>query len=99
MRVLTDKIIPALKEAGFIVQDVHSSINDVYVATDEKGVFDTLNFTVQDDASVTWDDFSHSTLIVDDFDKHEEMVKVFKELLPLRGDELQAWIKARAYQP
>ena len=47
MRVLTDKIIPALKEAGFIVQDVHSSINDVYVATDEKGVFDTLNFTVQ----------------------------------------------------
>ena len=95
MRVLTDKIVPALIEAGFNVTSVSERTNDVEIDNGK----DVLNFTVQDDASVTWDDFSHSTLIVDDFDKHEEMVKVFKELLPLRGDELQAWIKARAYQP
>ena len=94
MRVVTDKIIPALKEAGFNVTSVSERTNDVEIDNGK----DVLNFTVQDDASVTWDDFSHSTLIVDDFDKHEEMVEVFKELLPLRGDELQAWIKSRAYQ-
>lgn len=93
MRVLTEKIVPAMKEAGFNVTGVHPSINDVEVDNGD----DVLNFTVQDDATVTWDDFTHCTRIAD-FNDHAGMVAAFRELLPLRDAALQSWIEGRQYK-
>jgi hypothetical protein len=85
------KIVEAMIDAGFNVTAVLSD-DDVEV-DDGK---DVLNFTVQEDKTVTWHDFSHTTRI-GNVDNHAELVAAFTELLPLSDDPLQRWIESRKY--
>jgi hypothetical protein len=92
-RIIENKVVPAMREAGFNVTAIGPHTNDVTVDGGE----DVLNFTVQDDGTVTWDDFTHCTRIAD-FNDHPGMVAVFRELLPLRDADLQSWIEGRQYK-
>lgn len=87
------EIATAMREAGWDVGFIDFTIGDITVDAGRE----VLNFTVQPDGMVTWDDFTHCTRLAK-LDDKPGLIAAFRELLPLRDARLQEWIKGRQYR-
>jgi len=87
-------VADALRTAGFNVTDVYQyEFRSVDIEIGEE----SLTFGLQHDGTVTWHDFTHTTVIAP-IDKPDELVAAFTELLPLRDEALQEWIASRKWE-
>jgi hypothetical protein len=88
-----EKIAQAMRAAGWTVLRIEN--DDIFISEEDAAVDEEpLNFTVKDGV-VFWCDFGHTTFISSSVDSHDVMVAAFKEMLPLRNDDLKSWIASR----
>ena len=87
-------VVEALETAGYNVTDSYQHAhNDCDIEIDNGKDFFNLSLY---DGVVVWHDFTHTTKIAP-INQPDQLVNVFKELKPLRDDELQQWIKQRPF--
>jgi len=87
-------IVEALTTAGYNVTDSYQhSWNDCDITINNGE--DYFNFSLYDGILV-WHDFTHTTTIAP-INQPDELVRVFKELEPLRNEELAEWIANRPF--